>query len=90
MNIGRVSKGRALLTTADYDDYFESGSICENVTTNKPARWVNTNYSPGRIWYWLNENDCDSSYRKSKKDVAFSLILGEAFRKRTLFQEEGK
>ena len=42
MNIGRVSKGRALLTTADYDDYFESGSICENVTTNKPARWVNT------------------------------------------------
>ena len=90
MNIGRVSKGRALLTTADYDDYFESGSICENVTTNKPARWVNTNYSPGRIWYWLNENDCDSSYRKSKKDAAFSLILGKAFRKRTLFQAEGK
>ena len=67
LNIGRISKGRAMLTTAKNDDYFESGTICAGDSKGyRPARWVNTNSSPGRIWYWLNENDCDSDYKKGR------------------------
>ena len=65
--LGRTSTGRAMLTTARHDDYFESGTICAGESKGyRPARWVNTNWNPGRIWYWLNENDCDRDYEKGK------------------------
>ena len=46
--IGRISKGRAMLTTAKHDDYYESGTICARDSKGyRPARWVDTNSSPG-------------------------------------------
>ena len=75
--IGRISKGRAMLTTAKHDDYYESGTICTGDSKGyKPARWVDTNSSPGRIWYWLNENDWDGDYKKSRNmPIPFSLHI---------------
>ena len=57
-----------MLATARYDDYFESVIICAGDSKGyKPARCADTNSSPGRIWYWFNENDCDEDYKKGKK-----------------------
>ena len=55
-----------MLTTAKHDDNSDSGTICEEDKGYKPARWVDTNPNPGRIWYWLNENDYDEDYKKGK------------------------
>ena len=74
---GRISKGQAFLTTAKHDDYYESGTIRAGHSKGyRPARWVDTNSSPGRIWYWLNENDCDSDYKKGRNMlIPFSLHI---------------
>ena len=79
INIGRISKGRAMLTTAKHDDYCESGTICAGDSKGyRSARWVNTNSSPGRIWYWLNENDCDGDYKKGRNMlIPFSLHISK-------------
>jgi len=66
--LGDPTHGRALLTTSGYDNYYESGVICANESPlyNKPARWIFYEMTrPGKIWYWINENDCDSDYKKT-------------------------
>eukprot|EP00111_Clytia_hemisphaerica_P010409 TCONS_00030414-protein len=69
--LGDPSKGRALLTTASYVDYWEYGTIISNISNRNPAPWMNDNVkSPGSIWYWLNENDCNIDY--AKVDGGFS------------------
>uniref|UniRef100_A0A7M6DPA1 Uncharacterized protein n=1 Tax=Clytia hemisphaerica TaxID=252671 RepID=A0A7M6DPA1_9CNID len=64
--LGRPEKFKALLTTASYDLYTEWGTIIANTSDNKiPARWIYPDMtSPGSIWYWLNENDCNLDYGK--------------------------
>ena len=56
---------RALLTTAHYTYYSEWGSIVANNSDDYvPAMWITPEKeSPGVIWYWLNENDCDADYK---------------------------
>ena len=79
LNKGRISKGRAMLTTAANDDYYESETICARDSKgSRPARWVSTNSSPGRIWYWLNENDCDSDYKKGRNMFITSLLTAHS------------
>ena len=77
--IGRISKGRAMLTTAKYDDYYELGTICAGDSKGyRPTKWVDSNSSPGRIWYWLNENDCDGDYKKGRNMlIPFSLHISK-------------
>lgn len=66
--LGRSEMCKALLTTADYDDYFEWGTIISDESENHvPAKWMYTNMaSPGVVWYWLNENDCQSDLARGK------------------------
>ena len=66
--LGRPEKNKALLTTATHDDYTEWGTIVAGKSDNKiPAKWMYpTMESPGVIWYWINENDCNADYKKSK------------------------
>lgn len=56
---------RALLTTAHYTFYYEWGSIVANNSDHYvPAKWITPQKeSPGVIWYWINENDCDAGYK---------------------------
>ena len=50
--IGRISKGRAMLTTAKYDDYYELGTICAGDSKGyRPTKWVDSNSSPGICSY---------------------------------------
>jgi len=64
--LGRPENGKALLTTASYDDYTEWGTIIADGSDGEvPAKWMAGEMeSPGVIWYWVNENDCDGDYRK--------------------------
>ena len=47
--LGRASSGKALLTTATYDDYTEYGTIIANNSEGRiPAKWMkNKMQSPG-------------------------------------------
>nr|XP_047135037.1 uncharacterized protein LOC100199215 isoform X2 [Hydra vulgaris] len=56
-----ATKDGLLITgTADYG----GAIISKNPKGFIPSRWiVNLNDNPGVIWYWLNENDCDSNYK---------------------------
>ena len=59
----------SLLTTGYKTETPAWGTIVSGNTDNKytPSRWITSEMkSPGVIWYWLNENDCDSDYKKSK------------------------
>ncbi|XP_057304821.1 uncharacterized protein LOC130641845 isoform X1 [Hydractinia symbiolongicarpus] len=64
--LGRASKNKAFLTTANNDDYTEWGSLVSNNSDgNVPSKWIYPQMkSPGVIWYWVNENDCDADYKK--------------------------
>ena len=63
--LGDPAKGHALLTTASREDYWEYGTIVSNISNRNPAPWMNNDVkSPGSIWYWLNENDCNLDYAK--------------------------
>lgn len=66
--IALSGKDDALLTTAYWDFDREYGTIIANESHGRiPAMWIYRDMpSPGAIWYWLNENDCDPDYRKSK------------------------
>ena len=51
--------GLLITSTADY-----GGVIISRNANDLPARWIYyQNDNPGVIWYWLNENDCDSNYK---------------------------
>ena len=65
--LGRPENGKALLTTASNDNYADWGTIIANQSDDYvPAKWMSGEMkSPGLIWYWVNENDCDRDYRKS-------------------------
>jgi len=56
---------KALLTTATYTYYTEWGSIVANDSQGYvPAKWITPQKeSPGVIWYWINENDCEDDYK---------------------------
>ena len=64
--LGDPSKGQALLTTARNVDYWSFGTIVANQSDwYVPARWMNSYMrSPGVVWYWINENDCNADYQK--------------------------
>lgn len=70
--LGRESQGKALLTTANYDDYAEWGTIIAFKSGGDlPAHWMHSEMkSPNSIWYWLNENDCDVDYKKVDGDIS--------------------
>ena len=57
---------RQLLTTSSNPKGGVGGICAADSGEYVPARWVNGNGSPGKIWYWLNENDCDSDYKKGE------------------------
>jgi len=92
--LGDPSHNRALLTTSGSDDSNEAGTICANESPdyNKPARWILYEMSsPGKIWYWINENDCDSDYKKiDGKYTEWSMwtqcVNGKQSRKRMCFE----
>ena len=75
--LGRASSGKALLTTATHDDYTEYGTIIANTSEGRiPAKWMrNKMQSPGVVWYWLNENDCNLDYGKG----LFCIIYCRSF-----------
>ncbi|XP_065647462.1 uncharacterized protein LOC100205261 isoform X2 [Hydra vulgaris] len=51
--------GLLITSTAEY-----GGVIISKNPKNLPSSWIlNANNNPGVIWYWLNENDCDSTYK---------------------------
>ena len=64
--LGDASKGQALLTTASYSNWWSFGTIVANQSGRfVPAKWMNFNVSsPGSIWYWINENDCNADYQR--------------------------
>jgi len=55
----------------------EYGTIIADKTDGEvPAKWMyNEMASPGVIWYWVNENDCYSDYKKSECPCVFFLNL---------------
>nr|XP_047134262.1 uncharacterized protein LOC100206071 [Hydra vulgaris] len=54
-------KGNGLLITSTVD---YGGVIISRNQSELPARWIySRNDYPTVIWYWLNENDCDGSYK---------------------------
>jgi len=61
-----IKKG--LLSTATYTH--NSGTIVASDSGGYvPARWITPQKeSPGVIWYWINENDCDKDYKPSKRE----------------------
>ena len=67
---------RALLTTAHYTFYYEWGSIVANNSDNYvPAKWITPQKeSPGVIWYWINENDCNAEYKPGKVLTSFDNL----------------
>ncbi|KAK3726269.1 hypothetical protein QZH41_003046 [Actinostola sp. cb2023] len=54
---------KALLTTSVNVDYYPSGSIIWGHSDKHPASWIamNGTENPGVIWYWVNEDDCDTN-----------------------------
>ncbi|XP_047127009.1 uncharacterized protein LOC101234350 [Hydra vulgaris] len=57
-----ITKGqKGLLVTSRQD---VGGSIISNDSLYYPSEWIhNEKINPGVIWYWLNENDCNSNYK---------------------------
>ena len=74
--LGPAKMKAALLTTSDNINYYQYGCIVSDGTRNgnKPSPWM-MNYmdSPGHIWYWINENDCDASREKGMVFIHPSL-----------------
>ena len=53
---------QSLLTTSTHSDYSDWGSIISEKKSSNPAPWIYGSMpSPGVIWYWINEDDCDAS-----------------------------
>lgn len=54
---------KALLTTSVDVDYYPSGSIIWGHDDRQPADWISQvgMQNPGVIWYWVNEDDCDTN-----------------------------
>ena len=75
--LGNPAKGRALLTTASFESFWEYGTIVSNASRRDPAPWMNLKNvaSPGSIWYWLNENDCNIDYAKGL--LILALIISK-------------
>ena len=61
-NLPWISKGKEGLLITSREDV--GGSIISNNSLYRPSEWIhNEKTNPGIIWYWLNENDCNSNYK---------------------------
>lgn len=65
--LGRSGYKRTLLTAAknNYNKPWGAIIVDQSIARNK-VTWLPRIRISGAIWYWLNENDCYSDYRKSK------------------------
>ena len=68
---------KALLTTSGSPTYYPSGSIIWGGTDRHPADWISTGgmRSPGVIWYWVNEDDCDADRKPGKMTIIIIIII---------------
>jgi hypothetical protein len=56
-----LGQSKSLLTTNEHSYWHGPGSVITDSIDLKPAAWIYPDmYTPGTIWYWLNEDDCDS------------------------------
>jgi len=82
-----LGQSHSLLTTNEFTNYYGTGTIITDNDKLKPAHWIYPDmYEPGVIWYWMNEDDCDTSRTPgicvgmpAKKVDAFSRFLFDSF-----------
>lgn len=56
-----------ILTTSSTADSYWWGTIISNTLEYKPAPWISGQMkNPGKIWYWINEDDCDANRATSR------------------------
>lgn len=56
-----LGQKKGILTTSSSSDYAWWGTIIADNNEYQPAPWISGSMSnPGVIWYWINEDDCDS------------------------------
>jgi hypothetical protein len=62
------NSNKALLTTARSTTYYPTGSIIWGDKDRHPAEWMRDGgmLNPDVIWYWVNEDDCDSDRKPGK------------------------
>lgn len=63
---------RTLLTAAQFShDRQWAAIVVGSDVSRKQINWLPALRTSGSVWYWLNENDCDPDYRKSKLQYHF-------------------
>lgn len=66
---------RGLLgTSGNAASHYSTGCIIYGSMLHDPAKWMYYGgmLNPGTIWYWVNEDDCDSDRKPGKEILYFS------------------
>ena len=71
-----LGNGNGLLTTADSSSSSWWGTIVASNDEYRPAPWIYPiMINPGKIWYWVNEDDCDPDRMPGSDSLAVDFFI---------------